>query len=95
MIRKALIIGAQPSEWEGPWVSLMGGSRWEVVPEDDYRGRVAVEVKRPDRPGPVRHLLDGEAVEIEGTSVRGVILPDAQNLEVQSISVNIQCRQAT
>lgn len=89
MKRKALVLGAPPSAWEGPWVRLGPGS-WIVEPEEDYRNHVEVQVKRALRGGSEVFPLDGEYVEVSGEMVRAVIRESVKELEIQHVSVNIE-----
>lgn len=90
MRTKALIIGARPSPWEGPWISIEDHEEWQVLPAGDYRGLVAVEVKRASGDSPVDHLLDGDELTISGKKARVKIKEGASELEHESISVNIR-----
>lgn len=85
---KALIIGAPPSPFTGPSVSLGGGEKWKIVPEANYEERVVVAVKRNG--STTRHPLTGEELVVAGDEVQAEILEGANELGLDFISVNIE-----
>lgn len=87
MRTKVLILGALPGAFIGPWVDLPEGGEWDVQPRGHYGGFVAVEVDSPAGP---RYELDGEPVRIRGLRARGIIDPQAKELEVSSITVQLR-----
>lgn len=89
MHNKALIIGARPSPWEGPWIEL-GDGTWLVNPMEDYQGAVAVEVTRPDSDDPDVLSLNDEPVQIEGIKARGIIRDEITEFDFQSVSVELR-----
>lgn len=77
MKRKALIIGALPSRFEGPWVEIGERKRWKLAVTEDFHGKVFVEVKvgHQQNDGSERFRLDyGKEYFLSGTEVRAVIL---------------------
>lgn len=87
MRTKVLILGALPDSFIGPWVDLPEGGEWDVQPRADYRGFVIIEVDAPAGP---RYKIDGEPVRIRGLRARGIILPQAKDLDVDIITVQLR-----
>jgi len=84
---KALLLGALPGAFIGPWVDLPEGGEWDVQPRADYGGFVVVEVDAPAGP---RFKIDGEPVRIRGLRARGIVLAQAKELDVDSITVQLR-----
>ena len=87
MRTKVLILGALPNSFIGPWVDLPEGGMWDVQPRGHYGGHVVVEVDSPAGP---RFKLNGEPVQIHGLRARGIILAQAKDLDVDSITVQLR-----
>lgn len=87
MRTKVLILGALPDAFIGPWVDLPEGGEWDVQPRADYGGFVVIEVDSPAGP---RFKINGEPVRIRGLRARGIILPQAKDLDVNSITVQLR-----
>lgn len=84
MKKKALIIGASPSVFAGPWVRIDDHEAWRIVREGDYNGAVEVEVD-----GGVRRFYDG--IIEHGVLARAVIrgkIPNVPHVSVWLEAVN-------
>lgn len=82
MASKALIIGARPSPFEGPWIPVSEADEWEVVGE--RHEAIVVEVSN----GPPHD----EPIEVNGNTFSA---PYARvrildKLQVESVSVEIR-----
>ncbi len=96
MKRKALIVGALPSQFEGPWVVLSDAEAWRVTGERDYgEGNVAVEVVK-DESLPNSILYTDSSlwpVIIKGVRARAVILKSFNG--VPHVSVTAEATGST
>lgn len=91
MKMKALILGAPPSVWEGPWIRIDPDSEWLIEPAEDYRGLVEVVTRGTD--GEVSVVsLNNEEIVIRGRGVRGVIREGIEEHGCKHVSVNIKER---
>lgn len=88
MKTKALIIGAPPLPFEGPPVSLTDGEEWRVVPNENYRERVVVVVKRNGNT--TRHPLSSKELIISGEEAYAEVLESISEGSFNHISVNLE-----
>jgi hypothetical protein len=72
---KALILGALPLPYEGPWVDLEG-SDWRVETSGDFGGNVIFESRDPRaRSGPSGIPLDGSNLAIMNGKFARIVIP--------------------
>ena len=84
MKKKALIIGALPSSFEGPWVRIDDHEAWRIVRDHDYDGSVVIEVD-----GGVRKFFEGVITGAAQARVRIVgEVPNVPHVSVWLEAVN-------
>lgn len=79
MKKKALIIGALPSNFEGPWVRIDDHEAWRIVPDHDYGEKVVVELFESDR------VFQPNGDPVKGHQARARILADVPDVPHVSI----------
>lgn len=85
MRRKALISGVLPSPFEGPWIPV-GGDEWKYIPNIDFEGKVAIEVRKDGSSS--RHLLNGKGFTFEGDTARAVVLESMDTLSCVTVNIH-------
>lgn len=82
---KALIIGALPLPFVGPWVRIDDGLIWRVVHPPEAAGFVEVEVRN----GWESHALssNGESTEVSGELARAVLRQEIVGLRELSVTL--------
>jgi hypothetical protein len=87
--KKALIIGASPLPFEGPWVRIDDNEAWRIVPDHDYGNEVAVELLDPNVSPNRLIVVNGDDLVIyktcEGLQARARVL--GQVLNVPHVSI--------
>ena len=66
MRRKALIIGALPLPFEGPWVRVDNMDEWDVKMDHDYKSHVTVEHDDSNR---IRAVISSKILDVPHVSV--------------------------
>jgi hypothetical protein len=72
---KALLIGALPHAFEGPWVPLGRDRVWRYDPEIDFQNNIVLEYCT-DTSRPVSVPLNAKPVEFEGSHAR-IVVPES------------------
>lgn len=78
MRKKALIVGALPSAFEGPWVKIDECRQWRIVPSEDFDRKVVVEVQSESGLERI-YLHEGTDSLIAGKLARAVVREGAGN----------------
>lgn len=73
MRTKALLLGARPEPFEGPWIDISDALEWRAEPRGDYKDHVLVEVKSSDGRCSKRVIVT-KGLKISGRYARGLVL---------------------
>lgn len=83
MGQKALILGALPSPFEGPWIHLPEGSEWEVDMPEHVAKHVEIEVQN----GGETEGVSGNGAVIKGDAARARLTTGIEDSQMKSVSV--------
>jgi hypothetical protein len=82
---KALVLGALPRRFEGPWIPLGAGTRWKLDAPKQIIPHMEIETREPDA------VHSGQAgMEIEAREVRIKLVEGIENIGLKAISVIVR-----
>lgn len=87
MRTKALLLGARPEPFEGPWVEINDALEWRADPRGDYGKEVIVEVESSDGRCSKR-VIATEGLKISGARARGVVVGKLEN-GIRSVTIQL------
>ena len=86
MKQKALVIGALPSPFEGPWVDVSDAERWVITPKASHKDKLRLDVEG----GPaLSFIFDGKPVVFSGLKARVVILEEFESSSVTVVAEEV------
>lgn len=86
MKKKALLIGARPRPFVGPWVYLEEGS-WEVEPPVDFRGGILIEYQNGEEEVQRVPLIGLQTIVLKATKLRARIVG---NLDCGDVHLDVR-----
>jgi hypothetical protein len=90
MKQKALVIGALPSPFVGPWVEISDRAEWHVRPLPEHNQKLKLVVEDPRVASPTEIVFDGQAeIVFSGLKARVEILEEFDSHSVTVIAEEV------